>query len=273
MANPTVNPTPEAPGTPGRPAAKRPRRTALIVTGVIVAAAVVAAVIGYNDNWGKHSATPPAAASGGSAGEPGGAVITPAPGSGDNGNGSSAAASWKDVTFEDFHGAQLPVSPLYGPKVHTDTRAAGFAHSLGGAVEAAVHIGARVAAEAGPSAYGPTIEQQMTGDTSTFRAKTDSDYQDARRNSGVPDGTPLRVYAQIIGYAAGGADASGQSVTLHLVSRGANPDNGGTVTIDFPMTLEWVGGDWKVRAPDSGQWPFNPITSTAGYTLFPGVNG
>ncbi|MBV9023713.1 MAG: hypothetical protein JO362_07935 [Streptomycetaceae bacterium] len=271
MTNSTRNNTPE---TAGAPAPKRRRRTALVVTGVVVAAAVIAAVIGYNDNWGKPSpATPPAAASGGPD-EPGGTVVSPAPGSGDNnGGGSSTAPAWKGVTFQDFHGAQLPISPLYGPQVYTDTHAAGFAHNLGGAVEAAVHLGSRASAQAGPDTYGPTVEQQMTGDTSTFRAQLDSDYQEARQSSGVPDGTPLRIYAQVIGYAADGADGSGQTVTLHLLSRGANPNTGGTVMGDFPMTLDWVGGDWKLRTPDGGQWPFNPVSSTAGYTLFPGVNG
>ncbi|MGW3201938.1 hypothetical protein ACWDBD_46980 [Streptomyces sp. NPDC001118] len=270
MTNPTVNPTTPDPTDPGAKPPKRRRTTALIVAGVVVVAAVTAAVIGYNGNWGKPAPAQPAASSPGSAGEPGGDVVSPGTGTGTSG-GDASAPSWKHITFEDFHGAQLPVSPLYGPKVHTDSRASGFAHNLGGAVEAAVHIGSRVSAQAGPDTYGPAIEQQMTGDTSTFRTQLDSDYQDARQNSGVPDGTPLRIYAQIIGYAADGADASGQTVTLHLLSRGANP-NGGTVTIDFPMTLEWVGDDWKVRAPDGGQWPFNPVTSTAGYTLFPGVN-
>ncbi|MGW2724872.1 hypothetical protein [Streptomyces sp. NPDC001492] len=268
MTNPTVH---TARDTPGSSKPKRRRTTALVVTGVVVAAAVIAAVIGYHDNWGKNSPAAPQASASGGIDEPGGTVVTPGANGGDTGGGSSSAASWKGVTFQDFHGAPLPLSPRYGPKVHTLTRASGFAHNLGGAVEAAVHLATRSAAQAGPDTYGPTIEQQMTGDTSAFRAQVDSDYQDARQSSGVPDGTPLRIYAQTIGYAADGVDASGQTVTLHLLSRGANSDTGGTVMVDFAVTLDWAGGDWKLRAPDGGQWPNNVVNSTTGYTLFPGV--
>lgn len=269
MSNPTVSSTAD---TPGATTKRRRRRTLLAVAGVVVAAAAIAAVIGYNDNWGKTAPAAPPAAAGGTADSLGGTVVHPSPSSTDTA-GRTAAPNWKDVTFDDFHGSRLPVSPAYGPKTHTATRAAGFSHNLGGAVEAAVHLCSRVSPQAGPNTYGPAVEQQMTGDTVSFRAQLDRDYQEARQSSGLPDGTPLRIYSQVIGYAAAGADASGQTVTLHLISRGANPTTGGTVMGDFPVTLDWVAGDWKVRAPLGGQWPFNLVSSTAGYTLFPGVNG
>jgi hypothetical protein len=251
------------------PKRRRPRWLWLVGIGAAVAVVAGAAAIGYSQNWGKDSGPGTAAPSSSAPadGGLGGDVVTEDPGS-DNG---ANAVSWKGLKFEHFHGSRVPVSPLYGPKRHSDTQASGFAHNTGGAVMAAVHLGMRASAQAGPDTYGPTVEKQMTGDTTTYLAELDKSYQEARESSGLPDGEPLRIYTQVIGYAPPAADPGGDEATVTLLVRGPNR-SGGTIMGDFPVTMEWADGDWKMMAPAGGEWSFNPVSSTDGYELFPGVS-
>ncbi|MDK1476837.1 hypothetical protein QNO07_26120 [Streptomyces sp. 549] len=184
-------------------------------------------------------------------------------------SGAAAEPDWAGLTFMDVRGAQLPVSPVHGPKRVTQARAAGFSRDTGGAVLAAVHLATRVSPQLGPEVYVPAAER-MRGDVedrTAFLAQLDADYAKARAASGLPEGEPLRIYAQVIGYAVPVAERAPERVTVHLLSRGAGPD-GGEVLVSVPVTVSWWGGDWALEAPTGGRWPGQPVAGTGGHTLF-----
>ncbi|MBB1252530.1 hypothetical protein H3146_03960 [Streptomyces sp. OF3] len=184
--------------------------------------------------------------------------------------GAPAAPDWDGLTFVDLRGAQLPVSPVHGPKRVTEARAAGFSRDTGGAVLAAVHLATRVSPQLGPDIYVPAAERMRgdVGDRTAFLAQVDADYAKARAASGLPKDQPLRIYAQVIGYAVPVIDRAPKRVTVHLLSRGAGPD-GGEVLVSVPVTVAWAGGDWELEAPPGGRWPGQPVAGTGGHTLFP----
>ncbi|AXK34652.1 hypothetical protein DVA86_20375 [Streptomyces armeniacus] len=239
---------------------------AIMVGGGLVLAALGAAMIGHSQGWGEDTAPPPAAAP----------SSEPEHGPDGAGNGKPAPAApreqgepdWNGLTRMDVHGAQLPVSPVHGPKNATEQAASGFTRDIGGAALAAVHLATRVSPQVGPKVYVPNAER-MKGDRTAFLAQVDADYAKARDASGLPEGEPLRIHAQVIGYAAPAAASSAEQVTVHLLSRGAGPD-GGEVLVSVPVTLTWSDGDWALRTPPGGKWPGQSVTGTAGYTLFPG---
>jgi hypothetical protein len=245
----------------------------LLGTGTFALAAIVAAAVGSSQNWGQDPEPAPSAA-----------AAPPA----DNGppaldgdehqdhqdheglddGGGPAAPDWSGLTYIDLHGAQLPVSPVHGPRSVSNAAASGFTRDEGGAALAAVHLASRVAPQVGPAIYGPNIER-MQGDVSAMMAQVDADYAAARAASGIPDDQPLRAYGQTIGYAMPlppGPETS--EVTVHLLGRGAGPD-GGEVVVAIPVTLVWLDGDWYLTVPPGARWDGQPVAGTAGYQLFP----
>jgi hypothetical protein len=187
-------------------------------------------------------------------------------------DGTAAALDPTQFAFRDFLGMKLPYSTAYGPRRVTATTASGFTHDLGGAVTAAVHIGVRSAPQVGPEIYGPVVEHQVVGDTATLLAQLDARHRKAREESGLPAGEPLRTYSQVIGYALPFSDPTGDEVTIHVLFRGPN-SGGGSIMVDFPTTLRWLEGDWKLVPPPNWDWPGQPVVLTDGYELFPGMSG
>ncbi|MFI7278535.1 hypothetical protein [Streptomyces sp. NPDC049879] len=183
---------------------------------------------------------------------------------------AGARVDWSGLTWDDWRGMLLPVSPVHGPTTVSEAAAAGFSHDLGGAVLAAAHWAARVSPQAGPEIYGPLVER-MAGDTTTFRAQLDVDYEAARAASGLPANEPIRSHAELAGWAGPSdpAAAATEEVTVRLLSRGAGPD-GGEVLVEVPVTLRWEAGDWTLVAPVGGQWAGRPVASADGFETFPG---
>jgi hypothetical protein len=138
-------------------------------------------------------------------------------------------------------GMTLPVSPTDGPQRLSDV-AAGFARTELGAALAAAHLSVRVDPAAGADVFGPTIEQQMTGDTARVRAAVEA----AAATSPTPaTGTaPSTAPAAITGYRVEGFTPD--AATVHL--RVASP--GGAAT-DFAVPVVWddARGDWLLVAP------------------------
>lgn len=243
----------------------------MMVGGGLLLAALGAAMVGHSQGWGQAGDAPPPAAAPPVAADQ--APDKPRPSEPPTAAVPAAEPDWDGLTFMDVRGAQLPVSPVHGPKEVSAARASGFSRDVGGAVLAAVHLATRVSPQLGPEVYVPNAER-MSGEVSdrtAFLAQLDADYAEARASSGLPEDEPLRIYAQVIGYAAPVVDHALEQVTVHLLSRGAGPD-GGEVLVSVPVTLAWSGGDWVLQAPPGGRWPGQPVSGTAGYTLFPGAS-
>lgn len=252
----------------------RQRRGPLVLVGVggLALAAVIAAAIGSSQDWGQAGTAPPPAAA-----PPADSAPT-APDVGDEHQhhdehdqehgGDPAAPDWEGITYQDLHGALLPVSPVHGPRSVSDAEASGYSRDEGGAAVAAVHLGSRVGPQVGPDIYVPAVER-MHGDISSMMAQVDADYAAARAASGIPDDQPLRVYGQTIGYAMPlPPSADSDEVTVHVLGRAAGPD-GGEVLVTIPVTLVWADGDWRLTVPPGARWDGHPVAGTGGYTLFP----
>ncbi|NJQ13533.1 hypothetical protein [Streptomyces bohaiensis] len=175
---------------------------------------------------------------------------------------------WSGLTYQDLHGAQLPLSPAHGPAEVSEVVASGFTRDEGGAAVAAVHLASRVGAQLGPDIYGPNVER-MVGDISAMMAQVDRDYARARAASGLPESEPLRTYGRTIGYVMPLPPREDTpDVTVHLLGRDAGPA-GGEILVVIPVTLTWEAGDWRLRVPPSARWNGQPVAAVDGFTLFP----
>lgn len=255
----------------GPTAAAAPRRrrrlpVVLLAVGVLMLTGLAAAFIGHSQGWGKGSEDTAPGPTDTSAAPPDAAGQKPDPAPSPDGQ----APDWGGLDWMDVHGAQLPVSPVHGPREATVPMASGFSRDTGGAVLAAVHLATRVSPQVGPDVYVPNAERMhgSTGEVSGFLAQLDADHAAARAASGLPEGEPLRIHAQVVGYAVPApVGSSPTEATVHLLSRGAGPD-GGEVLVSVPVTLVWEGGDWRLQVPPGGRWPGEPVSGTGGYTLF-----
>ena len=129
------------------------------------------------------------------------------------------------VEWREVAGVRLPFSPVHGPHLTKNGRAAGYSHSRQGAAVAAVQVLARTSPSAGPRVYWPVVGEQVIGtDAGTMAAALDQQYEQlrARATSPVPEGEPL-------------------------------PDNDASVA-GFAVTLQWADGDWRAVAPPAGDW-------------------
>lgn len=251
----------------------RRRRAPVVLIGVggLALAAIVAAAIGSSQGWGQASAPPPPAAAPPADGTPAAPIEDDTQGHEEHDHADQPEPdepNWEGMSYQDLHGAQLPVSPVHGPATVTAAEASGFTRDEAGAALAAVHLGTRVGPHVGPDIYVPNIER-MRGDISAMMAQVDAEYAAARAASGLPDSEPLRIYGKTIGYAMPlppGPDT--EEVTVHLLGRGAGED-GGEVLVTIPVTLVWLDGDWRLTVPPGARWSGQPVAGTAGYSLFP----
>jgi hypothetical protein len=160
------------------------------------------------------------------------------------------------VTWRDLAGVSLPFSPVHGPRVTDHGRAAGYSHTDQGAALAAVQVLMRTSASAGPGIYRPILDTQVIGSNREILARgLDAQYQQLRRQATVPvhDGGPLPGNdAAVAGYIATDGDSTdGLAVIDILVS---SPSLAAGQLVDFVVTLQWSGDDWRVLAPPSGDW-------------------
>jgi hypothetical protein len=175
------------------------------------------------------------------------------------------------LRWGDFHGVELPSSPLAGPRDTSGGLASGFADTPLGGLLAALNIGVRANAQWGPAIFGPTIRDQVTGaDAPALLASCQSAYRQASQASHVTSGQPLgNAYVteeafRWIAYTPAGA-------TVDLVSAGPG-SQGETVRAVTRVEVVWDGGDWRVIAPPGGDWgnSAHRLSSLDGYTTFPG---
>jgi len=184
--------------------------------------------------------------------------------------GAKQTAAKPTLTWEDFHGIQLPVSAQAGPRHQHNGLARGFADTPLGAVLAAVNIVVRTAAQWGPPIYRPTITHQVTSPGATaLMAADNSDYAALRATAHVPPGQPAgRGYAVEAAYRL--TAYTPHAATVDIVTEGPASNNT-TITAVTRIQVVWRHGDWRVLAPPGGTWVSSAATSSVlrGYTAFP----
>lgn len=133
----------------------------------------------------------------------------------------------------------VPLSPQHGPAQRSNGLAAGFTHDELGAALAAINIGARLTAEAGPAVYETTARQQCFGDVDT----TIRQIRGARSSTPPGSTVPSEFFYKITK-----GDPSEDLVLVALaVATPQGTANGGFVGVT--RTLQWRDGDWRMQVP------------------------
>ncbi len=195
-----------------------------------------------------------------------GPKTTPSPASAST--STPAAGGEAALTWTRLNGVRLPSSPTHGPRETAGGLARGFAHDELGAVLAAAHLSYRVSALPGPNVYRPTITQQTTGASVATLADVEANYNQRSTREGKPPGTPLTPSgAQILGYRLIAGDATGDQVVVRLCGQGPTV-TGATAYYIQDHTMQWQGGDWRLRLP----LPAAQVVATIGdCTTLPGA--
>ncbi|SBW18259.1 hypothetical protein FDG2_0592 [Candidatus Protofrankia californiensis] len=175
---------------------------------------------------------------------------------------------FSDLTWADFHGLALPVSPTAGPHTLVDDRASGFAHTPLGAALAAIHVAVRTDAAVGAYIFEPTIAEQATGvDQPALLEQT--------RTTAAQRAVPARLTGRFSGpgfrYVGVRFDAVTPDRAVLYLATAAEDATGTTVYAAGRVELRWERGDWRVVAPPGGSWSTvtGRVASTAGFQLFP----
>ncbi|WP_433332998.1 hypothetical protein [Spirillospora sp. CA-294931] len=165
---------------------------------------------------------------------------------------------------------RLPRSPSDGPRRTDRDLVSGFGHTPNGALLAAIHIVVRAAPQWAPDVFESTITHQVIGpDKVELLESIRSAHEQLRKRARLPVGVALgRAHAAIEGFRFLGYTPS--LASLDLLSAGPGEDDL-TVRAATRVQLRWHDGDWRAICPLGGDWGSSavPITSTAGYTLFP----
>jgi hypothetical protein len=240
--------------TEDRKAQQVQRRATLTVAGVVALLALVIAggvVFFLRDGGsGNPSARPPATP----ADPAGGASATTVA------KATSETLASGTVTWSDFHGLPIPVSPA-GPANSSAGRASGFAHSPAGAALAAINIPYRAASSPGPAVFEPTIGEQMVGvDKEKFLASVEAEYAASKSRYGAAsDGSitadfdrARRESSRVWAYRVDAYDVS--IATVHVLLSTVTVGATTPTYVDLAYTVRWVDGDWRLVAPLNGSW-------------------
>ena len=163
----------------------------------------------------------------------------------------------RDVSWRIFAGFDLPVSATAGPHCLSETRAACFAHTPDGAAMAAAQILVRTFPFAGSSTFGPSIAEQVTGPGAPALARlTQQTYEQAASQQALQAGAPIHTTdGWIAGYRLDhDTDPTGPTARLDVLVMGTGESPGFT---SYDVELVWRNGDWRLVAPDWGDWRNN----------------
>lgn len=240
------------------PARRRRARPALIAGAALAAVAVLAAVLFYRPSSGQAPGLPPPRPTS----KEGDRVPARTPGS--PAARTVSTAGWFAVGLD---GAVLPASRQAGPRQGPWPLAAGYADTPQGAVLAAVGIAVRTSGQLGPAIFATTISRQVTGPGATaMLAAARQDYAQASAQHpptrpGGPAGE-LSASPRAFRLASFTADAA----TVDVVSAA-----GGQAAVIW-LQVRWLGGDWRLLAPVSGNLADAAIrpASLAGFQALPG---
>jgi hypothetical protein len=233
-------------GTPDN-TGRRPGRLLAVVAVVLVATATGWLLAG-RPGTGSHPGGPPATAA------------NPAP----SGSNDPAAPPDGAVTWQDFAGLDLPISPIAGPRCQAGGRASCFADTDDGAAIAAVHLLVRTFPFAGSAVFTTTIREQVVGpDAATLARLTSEAYAQLAPSAGVTTGAPIPSEGGwVAGFrldpapAANGTTGSapfGDARTVRVLIRQADADGAAGFT-EYAVRLVRRDGDWRLVAPGWGDW-------------------
>jgi hypothetical protein len=173
----------------------------------------------------------------------------------------------RDVSWRIFAGLDLPVSATAGPHCLTETRASCFTHTADGAAMAAAQILVRTFPFAGSTTFGPTITDQVVGPGKSALARLTQQAYEEAAPAKFRAGEPLRsTDGWIAGYRLDhDTDPTGPMAKLDLLIMGTGESPGFT---SYDVELVWQNNDWRLVAPDWGDWRnnahpvFNPYPAT-----------
>jgi hypothetical protein len=175
------------------------------------------------------------------------------------------------LRWSDYHGVELPSSPVAGPRDTSGGLASGFTDTPLGALLAALNIAVRANPQWGPGVYGPTIRDQVTGPwAAALLSSCQADYVQASQAAHITAGAPLGN-AYVSEEAFRWVSWTPLDATVDLVSAGPGSD-GTTAQAATRVEVVWADGDWRVIAPPGGDWGNDAaaLSSLSGYTVFPG---
>lgn len=209
--------------------------------GVLLLVLLVA-VLATTGGEQKPAATPP------------GAAPHAPPAGGDEGSTEIPQSPPPGVRWQLYHTVALPVSDKAGPRQITDSTATGYAHTPTGALLAGAQIQYRQLLA--PNWQQVSSQQVMPG------PGRDAFTQARAQMPGSVEPAPGEL-AQLSGFRV--LNYSPQMATIQYVSRTVSGAQ--TVTTS---TLQWDGGDWKLKLPD-GPSTAQPLTSNTGVVPWGGV--
>lgn len=169
-------------------------------------------------------------------------------------HGASGSGSG-DVSWVRVAGVALPVSRTHGPWITRRGRAAGYSRSATGAAFAAVQVLIRTSPAAGPHVFEPVLASQVTGEhVGAMKSATAEEYEQLSTQYGVEDGDPIPGGdARVLGYRISTYDAGTGRAWMDVIL--SSPQLGSSTEVaDFEVELRWAGDDWRVVAPDDGDW-------------------
>ncbi|ASR39945.1 hypothetical protein BAY61_32195 (plasmid) [Prauserella marina] len=216
------------------PSARRGKRIALVVVGVLVVAALaVAAFLLGRDTSGESTPPPPA---------------TSAPASSD---AAVPAQPPEGVRWQRYQGVLLPLSDVHGPRQNRDGVATGFAHTSEGALLALVNIYYRVTLAPGEQ-WREIAEQQIVG----------AGQQDFVEQMSHADRSALPSPPPVAGFRVVSFDESTAVITLVVGSPGGY--------IATTEVMRWADGDWRYALDSATPSPPQRLSSLEGYVPWNG---
>jgi len=173
------------------------------------------------------------------------------------GNQAIPEVTPQGITWKLYQTVALPYSATAGPQIVNGDIARCYAHSPLGALIAASQIQARYLIA--PDWRAVVAEQVMPGPGRSV-------YVTNRAKAGNPGGNQPGDYNQLAGFKF--VTYSPAVAVIEFVSQAT----GGAMQA-ITATVDWSGGDWKLRLqPDGGESPNAlPVTSLVGFSTWSGV--
>jgi hypothetical protein len=226
--------------------ARRTRRLRLLLVGTALALLIgcIGAVIAHPTQHSSAGPNPPAAGS---------AVSTPMASAGMQPDPGTSAPLPSDLAVAHIAGIAVPTSAQDGPQHTGDGTASGFGHDRAGAVLAAANLLLRVTPQVGPSVFRPTLRTQVTGpNAAALSEQVEAQYQQLCTTAGVTPGGPVgQLTATFAGYRI---DLYSNATALLSLLSAANRPGQAPLYVAAVVQLAWVGGDWRLVAPEGGVW-------------------